>query len=53
MEFNVNKMETNKDLTDLKHKLAALDGIMQAGFKSNFLHDIDDTIGESTNELKS
>lgn len=53
MEFNVNKMETNKDLTDLKHKLAALDGIMQAGFKLNYLHDTDDPISENNNELKS
>ena len=53
MEFNLNKMETNKDLTDLKHKLAALDGIMQAGFKSIYLHDIDDQISESNSELKS
>jgi hypothetical protein len=53
MEFNVNKMETNKDLTDLKHKLAALDGIMQAGFKSIWLHDSDAPIGESNSELKS
>ena len=53
MEFNVNKMESNKDLTDLKHKLAALDGIMQAGFKSNWLPDSDDPISESNNELKS
>ncbi|MGZ2370299.1 hypothetical protein ACXR6G_10965 [Ancylomarina sp. YFZ004] len=53
MEFNVNKMETNKDLTDLKHKLIALDGIMQEGFKSIFLHDSDDSISESNSDLKS
>jgi len=53
MEFNVNKMETNKDLTDLKHKLAALDGIMQAGFNSICLHDTDEPISESNSDLKS
>lgn len=53
MEFNVNKMETNTDLTDLKHKLAALDGIMQAGFKSICLNNTDEPIGKSTSELKS
>lgn len=46
-------METNKDLTDLKHKLAALDGIMQAGFKSICLHETDDPISENNSELKS
>lgn len=53
MEFNVNKMETNKDLADLKHKLAALDGIMQAGFTSIYLHDNVAPINESNSELKS
>ena len=46
-------METNKDLADLKHKLAALDGIMQAGFSTIYLHDNDDPISESNSELKS
>ena len=53
MEFNVNKMETNKDLTNLKHKLAALDGIMQAGLQSISLHDADCPISDGNSELKS
>ena len=53
MEFNVNKMEMNKDLTDLKHKLAALDGIMQAGFQSSSLPDTDYPISDDNCELKS
>lgn len=53
MEFNENKMETNKNLADLKHKLAALDGIMQVGFTTIHPHDNDDPIRDSNSELKS
>ena len=53
MEFNVNKMETNKDLMDLKHKLAALDGIMQVELKSIYSHDNDYSNRENNRELKS
>ena len=53
MEYHMNKIETNKNLEDLKHKLVALDGIMQEGFKSFCLHDTDDPISESNSELKS
>ncbi len=53
MEYQMNNIETNKNLADLKHKLIALDGIMQEGFKSIFLNDTDDSISESNSELKS
>ncbi|MBI9035229.1 MAG: hypothetical protein JEZ03_12230 [Bacteroidales bacterium] len=53
MECNVNKIDTNKDLADLKHKLVALDGIMQAGIKTKFLHDNDAPISDSNSDLKS
>ena len=53
MEFNVTKMETSKDLMDLKHKLAALDGIMQVELKSIYSHDTDYISRDSNRELKS
>jgi len=53
MEYHINKVETNKNLADLKHKLAALDGIMQAGSRSICPHDTDAPINESNSELKS
>ncbi|RXQ92167.1 hypothetical protein EO244_11495 [Ancylomarina salipaludis] len=39
MEFNVNKIETNENLKNLRRKLVALDGIMQPMFKLKYLQD--------------
>jgi len=52
MKCNMNKIETNKNLEDLKHKLVALDGIMQEGFKRIFLQDTEDPISERPKETQ-
>jgi len=52
MEYHINKIETNKNLADLKHKLVALDGIMQAEFKTTYLHDTDYPISERQKETQ-
>ncbi len=52
MEYHMNKIETNKNLEDLKHKLVALDGIMQEGFKRIFFHDTEDPISERPKEAQ-
>ncbi|RZT96300.1 hypothetical protein EV201_0937 [Ancylomarina subtilis] len=42
MEFNVNKIETNENLLNLRRKLVALDGIMNPMFKLKYLQEDDD-----------
>lgn len=52
MEHHINKIESIKNLAALKHKLAALDGIMQDGFKRIFLDDADASTNETQEESR-
>lgn len=52
MEPYMNKIETIKNLADIKHKLVALDGIMQDGFKRIFLDDADASTNETSRETQ-
>jgi hypothetical protein len=53
MEYQMNKIEANKNLADLKHKLVALDGIMQAGFKLTNLYETDYPISARQKETQA
>lgn len=53
MEHYMNKIEKHQNLADLKHKLVALDGLMQDGFKGIFLHDLDEASSELPKETQT